>query len=310
MVTSKSRRAPALSALVLTSVTLSLHAHAAGETADATANTTSQAESLFQRARELMGKNDFAAACPLLEESLALEHGAGTLLALAMCHEASGKPATALREFRGVLPLAVRTNRPDRVMLAESHIQKLEATVPHVVVHIAPPEPRDLVVTIDETPIDRAALREGVPLDPGTHAVVARAGEGTAWRQTFVVRETGTSEVEVPPLASGDQERGLPSSAQRPDRTWGWVAFGIAAATASVGSVSGVLAFDAEARSRHECTGNQCSSRGIDLNSQARRDALVSDVSFVVAGAAIAIGVYVFTRRPASRASTTAMVAW
>lgn len=83
-----------------------------------------RAEELFQRARKLMGENDFATACPLLEEAYGLDHGGGSLLALALCHEGAGKPATALREFKESLRIAVRTQRSDRVMLAESHVQE------------------------------------------------------------------------------------------------------------------------------------------------------------------------------------------
>src|SRR4029077_7778723 len=79
-----------------------------------------RAEALFQQARDLMGQHDYARACPMLEESYSLDHGAGTLLALALCHEGSGKPASALREYRESLAVAVKANRPDRVMLAES----------------------------------------------------------------------------------------------------------------------------------------------------------------------------------------------
>src|SRR5689334_20317483 len=87
---------------------------------------SARAEEAFQRARQLMGQNDFSMACPWLEEAYGLDHGGGTLLALALCHEGEGKLATALEEFRQSLKVAVRTQRSDRVLLAESHVQELE----------------------------------------------------------------------------------------------------------------------------------------------------------------------------------------
>jgi hypothetical protein len=268
-----------------------------------------EAEALFQRARELMGHNDFATACPLLERAYSLDDGAGTLLALALCHEGNGKPATALREYRESLSLAVRANRSDRVMLAESHAQRLEATVPRLTLRFASTPPPELALELDRAAVDRATMSTGAAVDPGAHEIVARNRTTVLWRTTVVVTAaSGTLVVDVPVLASVAvaHEGPAPSSGSR---ILGWTAVGAGVVAASVGAAFGIAAFDAEARSKQECTGNQCSADGVALNHQSRQDALASDVSFGVGVAALAGGIFLLLRSSAS-ASSASTAAW
>lgn len=269
----------------------------------------SSAETLFQDARDLMGKGDFATACPKLEQAYALDHGAGTLLALAVCHEGQGKPATALREYRESLSIAVNANRPDRVMLAESHVQKLEASVPRIKIRTPSPEPAELVVSIDGAPVDRAAMIAGTPVDPGQHIVAANARGVAPWRQSVAVASPSSAiVVDVMPPEKIVVPPGGKSSGGGALRTTGWITVVAGVAAVGVGSVFGVAAFDAEKRSQSRCQNDVCSQDGVDLNQQARRDALISDVGFAAGGVALAVGVY-FLLRTASRHATAARTA-
>jgi hypothetical protein len=265
------------------------------------------AEALFQRARERMGQGDFASACPMLERAYALDHGAGTQLALAICHEGEGKPALALREFRESLSIAVRANRSDRVMLAEAHVQALEASVPRIKIRPPSPAPSGLELTIDGETVDPAAAIAGIPVDPGAHVVGAVAPPASPWQTRIDVgKSSAPVVVDVPapvltsaPVASPDRAGTAPS----PSRAAGWITGAFGAAAAAAGAGFGIAAFDAEARSRRACTSDVCTPAGVDLNHQARRDALVSDVSFVVAGAALAVSAYLLLRgRPTTSA--------
>ena len=85
--------------------------------------------------------------------------------------------------------------------------------------------------------------------------------------------------------------------------TLGWIAGGVGVAAAAVGAGFGVAAFDAEARSRSACQGHLCTPTGVDLNHEARRDALVADVTFAGAGVALAAAVLLLTR---GRSTSTA----
>ena len=282
-----------------------------GTSVRATADDSNQgAEALFQRARERMGQGDFAAACPMLEEAYSLDHGAGTQLALAICHDGAGKPALALREFRESLSVAVRANRPDRVILAESHVQALEASVPRIKVRPPVPEPVGLELTVDGVAVDRAAMEAGIPVDPGEHLVEARAPFAASWRTQVEVGKTPTPVVVVIPalggtVATAAQPDRVQAPASSTSRKAGWIVGGLAVAAAAVGAGFGVAAFDAEARSRSACQGNLCTPGGVDLNHEARRDAIVSDVTFAVSGVALATAAFLLWagRAPATVAS-------
>ena len=56
----------------------------------------------------------YAEACPLLEESYQLDPAGGTLLNLALCHEATNRTKTAYDEYRLVLEKARADKRADR----------------------------------------------------------------------------------------------------------------------------------------------------------------------------------------------------
>jgi hypothetical protein len=288
---------------------LSLASWSAATTASA--DGSERAEQLFQRARERMGQGDFATACPMLEESYGIDHGAGTLLALALCHEGDGKPATALREYRESLSMAVRANRPDRVMLAESHVQRLEATVPRIRFRLPSPEPKDLVVTLDDAPVDRAAMIAGVAVDPGTHTIVATSAEAQPWRATVEVAG-GFQVVALPPAlptvptvhdVRPPESHSPPPAPSSGLRVLGWGAVGVAAIGVGLGSFFGVSAFDVEARSKRQCTGTLCSAEGVNLNHEARTDATISDIAFAVGGVALAAGLF-FLLRPSPAATS------
>jgi hypothetical protein len=70
-------------------------------------------------------------------------------------------------------------------------------------------------------------------------------------------------------------------------------------------SVFGLLAFDANDRSHDECRNNVCTQEGVELNEDARRNALVSNVGFVVGGVALAGSLYFFLGPPGKAMQAT-----
>jgi hypothetical protein len=253
-----------------------------------------------------MAKKDFAAACPTLEEAYSLDHGEGTLLAMALCHEGNAKSATALREFRESVMLAVRAHRPDRVILAESHVQSLAATVPRIRIRFASPPAPGTAITLDGDRIDAATASAGLEVDPGAHEVAESAPGRLSWRRRVeVAAGSEPTVVDVRELMSASplpvpDARPSPPKPSSSGRIWGLSLGAVGLVAVGVGSYFGAEAFLSEASSRSQCTGTQCSHLGVALNDEAKQDAVISDVTFAAAGAAILAGslLLIFRRSP------------
>jgi hypothetical protein len=174
------------------------------------------AESLFREGKRLLGEHKYAEACPKFEESYKLDHGLGTLLNLASCHESAGKPASAWAEFSEAAARAKRDNDNDRAQLAEDHVKALEPKLAHVSIAISPgASVPGLVVKFDSRELSSAALGVQIPVDPGTHVVEASAPGKQTYSQTFTTPVTATVlAITVPAL--GDAPGAAPSAVPLP----------------------------------------------------------------------------------------------
>ncbi len=146
------------------------------------------ADQTFKRGRELMRDHKYAEACAAFEQSQRLDPEFGTLFNLATCEEKLGKLASAYNHFRELAK--VDTNAARRAQSADE-ASKLAPKVPKLVVSIAPsPPPPSLELTIDGA--DSSALvGVEVPVDLGTHAIVARAPGYPEHRETVEIARPG-----------------------------------------------------------------------------------------------------------------------
>lgn len=178
---------------------------AAVVSASASAHATSgqdiaTAQALFDEAKRLMKAGKFAEACPKFTESQRLDPAAGTMVALALCHESEGKTASAWAEFGEVLSDARRDKRADREQAAQQHLKVLEPKLTRVVVTVVAEVP-GLEVRRDGAVLGKAQWGVAIPIDPGTHAFEATAPGKTPWTATGDLSGEGkTLEVRVPQL--------------------------------------------------------------------------------------------------------------
>jgi hypothetical protein len=271
------------------------------------------AEALFREAKKLMAENRYAEACPKLAESQRLDPGGGTLLNLALCHEAEGKTATAWSELREAIRVS-RADRPDRVKIAEEHLAAIEPRLPKLIISV-PEASRapGLAVSVDGSPRNEATWGSPLPIDPGSHRVVASAEGKKSWEGTAGVEPGETRTIEIPPLQAAPVKPPTPvtvaSVHDRPaatpaGRTWGLVIGGVGLAAIGVGAYFGL-----SAKSKHDdanaiCPQRECASASaVQLNEDAGTSATISTIAIGVGLAAVAAGIYLYvTSKPAPAA--------
>ncbi len=264
-----------------------------------------EADRLFQAATERMDAGDFAAACPLFEQSQAADPSSGTLLNLGDCYEHLGRSASADATFAKASELARRTGHADRVEVAEIRRHRLASQLRHVRL-VLPREPANTRVSVDGTALQRENATLAV--DPGRHTLRATAPGYQDYVVEIAAPEPGaTVDVNIPVLAR-------PAGAVSPTPTSGEVhahprnARRIAAIASGAVGVVGIVTgsvFGLRSMSKHDesdkyCTGKMCpDQRGVDAMDSARAAGNVSTVAFIVGGVGLGAAAALWFIHPA-----------
>jgi len=284
------------------------------------------AEVLFQRGRELMARDQVAAACPLFAESYRLEPAGGTLQNLAVCHELVGRWATAHASFvelRNLSSPSGRFPRPDRVALANEHIARLAPRVSSVVIDVSRVGSTPITVTIDDREYNRVAFESGVVLDPGDHRVVVAAPGTKPWMSSLVVGPEPRGQrlaLVVPPLDRVAPPTNVAPSPTRPPT--GLVVGGAGVLSLGAGVAFALLARGANEAGKERCAasatraadpteydasgrcleGSRALEEANDDKDRARLFANVANVMIPVGAVLVAVGTYLFLTPPRARA--------
>lgn len=269
------------------------------------------AEQLFREGRELLDAGNYAAACPKLKESHAQEPATGTLLALALCEEASGKTASAWASFGEAAARAKREGRSDREQAAREHQNALEAKLSRLVVDVDPSTAAlpGVSITRDGAPLGSAAWGSASPVDPGQHVVAASAPGKQTWEGKIMVGGSADKQtLKVPALADAAVAPGATTGARGPDagaatveagsgtplRTLGFVAGGVGVVGIGLGSYFGLRAgalLDESNADNHCDEKNFCDEDGGRKREDAGSAATLSTVAFIAGGVFLAAGV-------------------
>jgi hypothetical protein len=221
-----------------------------------------RAEALFQQAREKATRRDFAAACPLFEQSYRIAGGGGTAQNLATCYEDLGKLALAYNAFLELRRVSLEAGRQDRVKLADEHLAKLEPRLSRLAIR-APDGPRleELEVAIDGDVYGERAWEAGLVLDVGPHRIrVSAKGKKSLELNKTITREGVRETLALPQLEDAVKVPTVDPllrdalESRRSMRTVGYVVGGVGLATLVAGGVFGVLTFTTEASARDACT--------------------------------------------------------
>jgi alpha-tubulin suppressor-like RCC1 family protein len=297
-------RAAAWAALAAAALLVSTPARAEPTPADA-----ALAETLFREAKRRMAEGDHDRACPMLAESQRLDPGGGTLLALALCHEAAGKTASAWVEFEDALTVALRDHDASREAVARQHIASLEPRLSRLQIVVSKEAGAipGLTILRDGKPLAEPSWALDAPVDPGEHTVLATAPGRAEFRETVVVGPSADSKrIAVPMLAATPPEAtrsrvaaGAQSATSSPSRWPAAVAYGTAALSAGALVVGGAFflrARDEEQTARDACPSDACSDRrAVALDAQAKRDADRATVALGIGLATAAASAVLFT---------------
>lgn len=171
----------------------------------ATRSDAAAARQLFDEARTLAKKGQYAEACPKFEQSYRADPGIGTLFNLADCWEHTGRIASAWRTFRDVADEAARSHQRDREQVALKRAQALMPRLPNVLVRVAA-SVEGLELLQDGVPLARVDLDKPFPIDPGKHSFEARAPGKRSWFAVLTAPPEGQAiEVVVPALRDAEQ---------------------------------------------------------------------------------------------------------
>jgi hypothetical protein len=300
--------APRYPAIAATWLVLSI-AHAASPpraNADGTPSKTQLARDLMKRASQLRAAHDFAGALHAFRAADDIMHVPTTGFEVARAEVQLGQLVLAHNTLEQVRMIPAPSDEPQAFKDAREYARLLEEEIrpriPKIRLHVdaggGHGSGDSVAVSVDGERNRLAAFDIPYEIDPGRHTLAARAADGTTAIQDVIVREGEERDV-VLALASGAPapppsiapEPVPPQPTAKSGHPLAWIAFATAGAAAVAGAITGIESFSHEHSAAARCAGNQCPpSTYADLDA-AHGFATASTISFVVAGAAAALGV-------------------
>ena len=272
--------------------------------AEPDAETRAAAQALFEEGRRLRDQDRCDAAVDKFAESHRLDPTVGTLLNLADCFRSLGKTASAWLHYVEAASMARTRSDARREAYARRAAGELEPKLVRLVIDVAEPAPPDLSIERDGKRIDHAQWGSAVPVDPGTHRVVASAPGRARWQTTVTLSTPGEqARIRVPTLAVLPEKRVSPDTRRTPlappssdtNTTsivgWSIGAAGVVGVGIGIGfAIRSRLLFDA---SLEYCPDDPdvCLPPGAELRDEARTNELVAIVALATGGAALATGI-------------------
>jgi tetratricopeptide (TPR) repeat protein len=279
------------------------------------AESSNEAERMFELGRQAATQGQYSTACNLFKESYRLDPAVGTLINLGDCEEHQGHPREALVWYEKAFSRLSVTD--DRMVLVQQRIQALEKTGARLEIRTGAGAPPETKVTLDGELVDATRLKTPILLPAGNHVVVATAVGYRGSRQGVSLKEGEARALQVwpgPPLDeavptfveaapdNGRREREARAS------TWRTVGYGAGAAGLAslwVGSITGFLALDRESLRSKNCNAeNVCNQTGYDAAQSGKTLATVSTVTVVAGGLALGVGAYLVLSNRAGSTQT------
>ena len=186
-----------------------------------------QAESLYNQGKELIEKKQYKTACSLFLASLKLDESVNTQVALARCLELDGRTASAWGQYLVAEKMAA--GKPAGIYASQqaaalvSQLLKLSVVVD--------PGQRGLTLKLDDESIPSESVGALIPVDPGTHTLVATAtGKRPLTKSVTLSAETSPARIalvfedlspeELRQQAEGEKKAKVPVETVGPRVEW------------------------------------------------------------------------------------------
>ncbi|WP_146645556.1 hypothetical protein [Labilithrix luteola] len=264
----------------------------------------SVAEELFQRGVTAMDRGDLISACALLSESQRLDPGGGTLLNLALCHERSGRLATAWARYHEALGAARRDGRADRISFAETHLAAVEPRLSHLAIAFTV-RPANARATVDGVELPQAVWESGAPIDAGDHELRVEAPAHDAYKLSFSLAEGQTKRLAVPALTPTELSPHVDatSGTGTTRRILGWSFTGVGAGAVAASAILGGLAIGAESTADSSCPGaGECNDpRGLEASRRATSLSTAATISVIGGAVLLAGGIVLLLTTPSTK---------
>ena len=292
------------------------------------------AKQLFDQAVELASGGNYAAACPKLEQSLALHEGIGTQFHLAGCWQKIGRTASAYALFEKVAGKAHELGQSEREEVAHARMEALLPKLSRVRIDVTNPAPKTEVKR-DDVSVPQSDWGKPVAVDRGAHAIVVTAEGKTPWSTQLDVSEPGVIvAVQVPALADApkaapvvpvvapepkpEPKEPAPTPEPPPNhsgrRTLAIVVGGVGVAALAAGIFKGAEYIDKNNQAKSICpSGVNCTTDEIEAHAQAVDDAQKARTWAYVGigvGAAAVAGATVLLLTAPHAASTQRATPW
>lgn len=288
------------------------------------------AEAVFEEGMRLIKQGNFAEACPKFELSQRVEPAVGTMLYLAECYEKTNRTASSWAMFREAASLAETSGQIDRMKTAQMRAAKLEPRLAWLTIDVAKEAlVPGLQLRRNGVLVSAELSGTATPVDPGEVLVEASAPGHLPFSTKAKVAAKGRVVVAVPALQAAPEaapvavppplphvdnvpppvnataqtaapppSSAAPAPADHPSIV-PWVVGGVGVVALGVGTVFGLKAISNADDARAMCPNNHCNDpAGEKAASDAHSQATISNVSFVLGGAAVATGVVLYFTLP------------
>ena len=279
------------------------------------------ATELFNAGRDLMKAGDYRTACPKLAESARLDAKVGTLARLAECEEKIGHFMSARSRWEQAVNVAM-SQHDDRLPHVRSELARLDAMVPKIAFSVEGATPADLRLRIDDLEVGVASVGVPLPVEAGSHHIVASAPGKKPWSTELVTQANGgVVSVRVPPLPDDvaavvpvvpSASPAAPARGMRPLRVAGLVT-GAAVVGVGIGAAFAAIAIHKNTESNQQPGGcdaqSSCPASAYTLRNDARTAGDVSTGLFVAGGRARRGGLVMWLVAPRESGAPSVSVA-